>query len=178
LKREIDAGYPVMLILQNPGQLYRDLPGMPHANPDIHAMLAYGYLEDTDGTQFVWYRTSWGDGENHGSLWAPQIWEARMTLRGVITYHPAPKFTSITRTADGVLLKWDGPASVLTDNASGTTWAANWYLLERADSLGGEFVPTGPATAAQEIKIAPGSGNAAFYRLRVLTPGEAGQPQG
>ena len=51
LKAEINAGYPVMLILQKYNEFSRPLSGMPRANPMVHAMVAYGYVETDDGMQ-------------------------------------------------------------------------------------------------------------------------------
>ena len=139
LKAEIDAGYPVLLMLQNPDELFRDLPGMPHANPEIHAMLAYGYFTTDDGQQIVRYRTSWASGDNMFSVWGPDIWQAGMTLRGVLGFHPSPKITRTEVVDGGLKVTWDGPGSTVRDITAGTSYPAHWYSLEKTDTLGGEF---------------------------------------
>src|SRR5688572_13981030 len=72
LKAEILRGNPVLLMLQNPGEMFRNLRGMPRANPNIHAMLAHHFVVTDDGRQLVQYRTSWASGEASDS-WAD--WE-------------------------------------------------------------------------------------------------------
>lgn len=184
LKAEIDAGYPVMLILQNPNERSRSLHGifpndplMPRGNPEIHAMVAYSYAM-YEGQPVVIYRTSWGDGDSAGSFWGPDIWRANMTLRGVITFHPVPKITQMSPESDGVKIKWDGPSATLSDVEAGTVYPVHWYAVEKAEDVTGPFSAIGEATTDREMILPRGSSAHAFYRVRVMTPEEAGKPRG
>jgi hypothetical protein len=178
LKAEIDAGYPVLLMLQNPGELFRNLPGMPRGNPEIHAMLAYSYVITDDGQQVVHYRTSWGSGDNYGySVWGAQQWEAGMTLRGVLLFHPMPKITKTELVEGGLRVSWDGPSSTVID--TGTSFPAHWYSLEKADDLNGEFTPVADPVSDHAITISvPDPSRNAFFRVKVMTPEQAGQSRG
>jgi hypothetical protein len=166
LKTEIDAGYPVMLFLQNPGEFSRSLPGMPRANPHVHGMLAYGYYEGDDGINRVRYRTSWGSGDLSFAAWGPEVFEANISLRGVIGYHPLPQIKSVTPDGANLKIKWDGPSSTIDRN--GTLTAAHWYVIEKSDSLDPEnFSAVSDVTTNLEASV-PDPGEAhAFYRVRL-----------
>ena len=113
MKAEIDTGYPVLLFLQDFGEYFRPLAGMPRANPGIHGMLAYGYYISGQRSQYVRYRTSWGSGNNMFHLGSPNAWEATMPVRGVIGYHPLPKIQSVALQSRQSHARWDGPAAQL-----------------------------------------------------------------
>ena len=175
LKAEINAGYPVMLFLQNPGEFSRALPGMDRGNPVVHGMIAYGYVEN-DSVSAVRYRTSWGSGDQSFATWGPQSWEAGLTLRGVIGFHPAPKITSVTHGTEGLRVKWDGPSSLLQNNESGETVALHWYVIERSDSLTTpNFSPVTEPTADREtlIQNCCAGQPQGFYRVKLL-PSQVG----
>jgi hypothetical protein len=170
LKAEINAGYPVLIILQNYNQLSRSLPGMPRANPMIHAMLAFGYVETDSGQVGVRYQTSWGEGPQL-SLWDSGIWQAEMPVRGFITYHPQPKIKLVERSGGQVRMEWDGPSSVLADT-DGTPKQVHQYVVERADSLtNGAFVPVTSPSAELQSSFADSGGQRAFFRVK-LVPAE------
>jgi hypothetical protein len=184
LKAEIDAGYPVLLMLQNPYELFRSLrppqyiPGNPRGNPEIHAMLAYGYVMTDDGQQIVRYRTSWASGDNMFSSWGSDIWQAGMTLRGVITFHPSPKITKTEVVDGGLKLSWDGPNSTLIDSTAGTSYQTHWYSVEKADDLNGEFTAAADPVSDHEITLSIGDdARNAFFRVKVMAPEEAGKPR-
>ena len=133
LKAEIDAGYPVLLYLQNYDELSRSLPGMPRANPEMHGMLAYGYYLADSGAQYVRYKTSWGSsGDNTFSAWAAGAWQAQLSVRGLIGYHPLPKITSISAIGSSLHIEWDGPSSTLSNVITQTTTPLHWYQVEKA----------------------------------------------
>ncbi len=121
LRAEIDAGYPVLLLLQQFDDLSRALGPRNKANPHIHGMLAYGYYLAESGIQYVRYRTSWASGNNLLSAWTADEWQAALPVRGVIGYHPWPKITTIARTNASVTVRWDGPAARLTNLIEHTT---------------------------------------------------------
>jgi hypothetical protein len=173
LKAEINAGYPVVIILQNYNQFSRSLPGMSRANPMIHAMVAYGYAETDEGLQAVRYRTSWGSGDSIFSQWNSDIWQAGMPVRGLITYHPQPKITSVSRGSGQVRVQWDGPSSVLVDNSDGSSRMVHQYVIERADVLtgSGSFVPVTEPATEREASFPDSAGEQAFFRVK-LVPGE------
>jgi hypothetical protein len=174
LKREIDQGYPVMVFLQDPGTLSRNAGGTK-INPPIHGMMLYGYA-DAPSADFreVYYRTSWGYGEySHG--WTGDIWEAALPARGFIGYRPKPKITRVTRAGDNLTFTWHGPSSQLqvSDETGTSTVAAHRYQLYRTSSLATpSWKPIGSPTTNLTATIADTSPGPAFYRLRLLHPGE------
>jgi hypothetical protein len=172
LKREIDQGYPVLVFLQDPNTLSR-MAGGAKVNPPIHGMMLYGYTDAPSiGFREVYYRTSWGYGEySHG--WTGDIWEAALPARGFIGYRPKPKITRITRDGNNLTFTWHGPASSLlvNDGTGDTIVSAHRYQLYRATSLTSPaWKPVGGTTTNFTLTITETS--TAFYRLRVLHPGE------
>ena len=170
LKGEIDAGYPVLLFLQEP-QNSRSIGGMPRANPDLHGMLAYGYGIGESGEQIVRYRTSWGDGGNY-KPWSGTPWEAFLPLRGVIGYHPKPKITKLEPNASSLMISWAGPSARLYDAVSGVTHAVHRYVVETSATLPPtDFYPvTGTNTAQQATVSFCACSPAAFFRVRLVSP--------
>lgn len=175
LKREIDDGYPVMIILQRYEELYRDLPGMMRANPAVHAMLAYGYTV-TDAGDAVRYRTSWGSGDLSMALWTADPWESQLPVRGVLIYHPLPKITEVRRAGGSLVIKWDGPSSTLTNNITGATLPLHWYVVEKTESiLNPKFSAISGPSPDRETTLSACCQGQAFFRVKLLTPEEAGQ---
>jgi hypothetical protein len=168
LKAEINAGYPMMLFLQN-NELSRDLPGAPHVNPGVHGMIAYGYRILDDGTKLVRYRTSWGDGDNRYHPWIHTAFEAGLNLRGVIGFRPKPQIISIAKISDAVVVKWDGPAATLLDGVTGQSIPAHWYILEKATSLTAmDFTAVTNPTSTREALVNPTTSGNAFFRVKLL----------
>jgi hypothetical protein len=174
LKAEINAGYPVMLFLQNFGEFSRPLPGMSRANPMVHGMIAYGYVDLDNGTKMVRYRTSWGSGAQSYGHWRPDLFEGILALRGVIGYRPLPQIKSVTPAANGLDVKWDGPSSTLRDDLSGSETAVHWYVMEKATTLAPDSFTavSEPSTNLNATVAAPTEANA-FYRVRLVDPPSA-----
>lgn len=169
LKAEIDAGYPVMLFLQNPNNYSRSVPGMARANPLVHGMLAYGYWELDDGTRMVWYRTSWASGPESRARWSAAAFEIGLSLRGVVGYHPLPQIKSVTPAANGLEVKWDGPSSTIRDDVSGVATPVHWYVVEKATALAADSFTaiSDPSTNLNATIPAPTDPNT-FYRVRLV----------
>ena len=171
LKVEINAGYPVLLFLQDFASYSRAVGNMSQANPEIHGMLAYGYQEDPAyGVRWVYYRTSWASGGLVHSQWDANVWQAGMPVRGVIGFHPRPKLRSISRAAGLVTLAWDGPSARLYDTVARTTNYVNSYQAEWTPGLNpANWQTVGAAVATNRVATfpAPASGTA-FYRVRLL----------
>jgi hypothetical protein len=169
LKAEIDAGYPVMLILQEPSRKSRSLPNNSRANPEMHAMVAYGYLtSDSTGQNFVRYRTSWASGDTVFSPWNSSKWQANLPLLGVVTFRPKPKIVSSERASGSVRLSWHGPAAVIEDANLGETFPAHWYVVERATAIDGDFVAVSEPTSELAATVSASSSPREFYRVRLL----------
>jgi len=177
LKAEIDAGYPVLLFLQDSNTKSQSLGSMPRANPPLHGMLAYGYLIEDDGTRRVEFRTSWASGDGQFNSWSGGNWLPGaflyLPLRGVILYHPRPQIREILREPGQLRIRWDGPAANLMDEEAGTVTRVHRYVLERSTSLeGSDWQPLGDATPEHEW-VVPASEGAppGFFRVRLQTGG-------
>jgi len=172
LKAEIDAGYPVLVFLQNYYAFFQSLSGMPKANPEIHAMLVYGYMVYEGYGTNVYCRDSWGGGEITKS-WSAVSWVSFITLpvRGVIGFHPRPKMRSFSIEGPAVTIRWDGPSSQLFDELAGTTTPTHYYQLERSPTLDPpDFAPVGSPTTDLSITIPDCCNSSAFYRVQLLPP--------
>lgn len=168
LKREINAGYPVLLALQIP-EMSRSMGDMPRANPRMHAMVAYGYAEVDAGVYQVRYRTSWASGDLSMAQWKEGNWEIGMSLRGVIGFHPLPQITAVTRQPEGLRIRWDGPSSTLLDKETGETRQVHWYVIEKSDSLNPpNFAPVTEASTERETVIANCCEGPGFFRVKLL----------
>jgi len=172
LRTEIDAGYPVLLYLQPFDQKFRSLPGMARANPNIHGMLAFGYYITDSGKRYVRYKTSWGSsGDNTLSEWGPNVWQARLPVRGVMGYHPLPKITNITITGDSFLIEWDGPSSVLSDLTTRASSPLHWYVVEKSSAeTANQFVPVTQPTVERRATIPICCEDAVLFRVKLLPP--------
>ncbi len=175
---EIEAGYPVLVLLQDYDVFYRSVDQMPRANPNLHGMLIYGYYLDDSGTPRVYIRNSWGDSSFdplriwRATTWAPSLGNG-YPVRGVIGFHPKPRITSCRRVGDGVEIEWQGPSARLQDVESGETRSLHWYVVEACEAFEATdkgFRPvTEPATALSAV-IRAEAAAAAFYRVRLVTP--------
>lgn len=175
LKAEINAGYPMMLFLQT-AALNRTLTGSPGWNPEVHGMIAYGYIVLDDGRKIVRYRTSWGSGDNRGHTWTGTYdWEVPdLSLRGVIAFHPKPQITTVTNVTDGISVRWDGPSATLLDSVAGATIPAHWYVVERASTLNPpDFSVVTDPTTSREATLPPNTMTNVFYRVKLLDRSQA-----
>ncbi|MBI4660891.1 MAG: hypothetical protein HY735_18805 [Verrucomicrobia bacterium] len=172
LKAEIDAGYPVMLFLQRYDEFSRPLANMPRANPNVHGMLAYGYLIADDGREFVRYKTSWGgSGDNSIRLWNSSDWEADLPVRGVIGYHPLPRIVAVARSDKGLTIQWHGPSTVLRNLRTGEAKSVHRYVVEQSPVVNFDSVEAvSEPTAILETTIPNCCGNTTFFRVRLLSP--------
>lgn len=173
LKAEIDAGYPVLLFMQDAGPKWRSLPGMEKANPVIHGMLAYGYYIDDEGNNYVRYRTSWASGDNQLSRWIWANWtpegSLNLPLRGVIGYRPLPRITSTERAQGQITLRWHGPAAQLMDSTVGEVIPLHSYVVEKTISLiNPRWTAVTEPTFEQEASFTEEPGETAFYRITLL----------
>jgi len=171
LKSEIDAGYPVLLYLQPTSQLSRSLGGQSRVNPDIHGMLAYGYLIEDDGTRFVRFRTSWGSGDFVFAVWGPEPWTPlgilNFPLRGVVAYHPKPKIRSVSREGANLVLRWDASDANIVDDLTGDIRAAQLHVVEWADSPAASvWTAVSEPLKTRELRVPLPSTDRVFYRVR------------
>ncbi len=173
VKREIDAGYPLLVFLQRYNQFYRSFTGMPRGNPEIHGMMIYRYQEFPDfGLRYVWCRTSWGVGERYYA-WTGDPWEAGLSLRGVIGYRPRPKVMGIQRDGAQVTISWQGPSSRVYDAIAQTTTPVHRYIVEKSSGLNGaSWTAVGAATTDLTSTFAADAEGHAFYRVKLLGPNE------
>ena len=170
LKAEIDAGYPVLLFLQDFREFSRHLDSQPRANPHLHGMLAYGYYVADDGGRYVRYRTSWASGDNRLSAWDARAWEGQYPVRGVIGYHPLPRLRHYLFSEGDLTLEWDGPAAELYDAAQGAKRPVHGYVVEMESALSGEdFTPISPVILGNAYTIT-NCPSPAFFRLRLVEP--------
>ncbi len=177
LKAEIDAGYPVLLFMQAFGDYSRELDGYPRVNPNIHAMLAYGYFITDGGDVFVRYRTSWASGDLEFSRWDAGNWtpdeSLNLPLRGVIGFRPRPKIVGISRASGGLHLRWHGPQSVLRDDGADVEYPTQRFIVEQADRLDASaWTPATEPTTGLSATVPDCCAGARFFRVRVLEPAE------
>lgn len=169
LKAEIDAGYPVLLFLQNFYQKSQALGDMGNVNPPIHAMLAYGYYI-SGGVDYVRYRTSWASGNNKLRAWNAQPWEVDLPVRGVIGFHPLPRIRRFSLDQGNLTLGWDGPASDLRDAVLGTTNRVHGYVLELSTNCAtADFEAVSPMVLTNTFTVT-NCPSPAFLRLRLVRP--------
>ena len=175
LKAEIDAGYPVVLYLQPFGVFSLPFPGFPRGNPNIHAMLAYGYVIGDDGSPYVRYRTSWASGDNQLSPWSDAPWTPDQSLnlpvRGVIGFRPHPKLTSIRPVSGGLQLRWHGPQAVLRDETADQETHVHRYVVEQTPDLTAPaWVAVASPTTDLETTLPDCCVGTRFFRVRLLDP--------
>jgi hypothetical protein len=169
LRSEIDSGYPVLLFLQPYGQLARTIGSAENVNPEIHAMLAYGYYISS-GINYVRYRTSWASGDNCLKAWTAQNWEAGMPVRGVIGFHPLPRIRLCSLAQGDLTLGWDGPASDVYDATLRTTNRVHGYVVEMSATCSpSDFQPVSAVILTNRFTIA-NCPSPAFIRLKLVRP--------
>ena len=173
LKAEIDAGYPVLLFLQPTSEISRTIRGQARVNPDIHGMLAFGYLVEDDGTEYVRFRTSWASGDFVFAAWSAAPWTPlgilNFPLRGVIGYHPRPKIRSVRREGAGLVLTWDAPAATLVDAVAEERRATQQYVVERADSPdSATWIAVSSRLKTRELRLPTPTTDLNFYRIRLV----------
>lgn len=175
LKAEIDAGYPVLLFMQPFGEFSRTVHGQAGVNPEIHGMLAYGYLIQDDGSAFVRYRTSWSSGDREFSPWTADDWTPEqalnLPLRGVIGFHPRPRLEAPRWTGSKLQLRWQGPLATLRDDLADTEAPVHRYRVERAipgsTPLQWEPVTEPAASLTADLPVNPAA-PAALYRVHLI----------
>lgn len=171
LKTEIEKGYPILIFLQDRTQFSRQIGGSPF-NPEIHAVLAYGYIENAEElgiNKGVVIRTSWGSGPHIMQEWGTVWYDINTSLspRGVIGFRPKPQITNFTQSENGVSISWDGPTGKLFDAVSEQRRDLHRYQVERATTLNPpNFVAVGAETTGREVTV-PNTGTA-FYRIRLI----------
>lgn len=171
MKAEIDAGNPVLLFLQPPGEFSRSMPGMPKANPEIHGVMVYGYYEAPEFglPNGILIRTSWGSSGTYFEDFSggPLAILPSYSIRGVIGLRPKPKIKRLHREAGSITIEWDGPSSQVQDVLSSSVTTPQRYQVERTLSLNpAKFLPVGSMTSARTLTI-PDVGQA-FYRVTLL----------
>jgi hypothetical protein len=172
VKREIDAGYPLMVFLQDYNEFSRSFTGMPRGNPEIHGMLIYGYQEFPEfGVKYVRCRTSWGVGDQNPA-WTSHPWVGvSLSVRGVIGYRPKPRVMHIERSGGDVRISWQGPSSQVYDGVAQTTTPVHRYVVEKSTTLSGApWTTVGEITRELSSTFAAGSEQTTFYRVRLLGP--------
>ncbi len=174
VRAEIDAGYPLLVFLQNWNQFSRPEGEMPRANPEIHGMLIYGYYVDDAGTERVRVRTSWATGDYEFREWNSQTWTPSLGIflpvRGVIGFRPAPKIVSARPDGNGGFeLRWHGPQAELFDVVAGESRPAHQYVVERASSLEPDgFTPVSPLLTERAWTVPACCPGTSFFRVRLV----------
>jgi hypothetical protein len=177
MKAEIDAGNPVLLFLQpktndfSANGFFRSLPGMTKANPAIHGVMVFGYIEspESDLPNGILIRTSWAlpgiNYEDFSDRGLAILGDYR--IRGVIGFRPKPKVTRLTRSNGNITIDWDGPSSQVRDGNTGVITTPQRYQVERTTTLSpAKFFPVGSLTSARTLAI-PDIGQA-FYRVSLV----------
>jgi len=171
VQAEIDAGYPLLVQLQAWNTFHRAMGDMPRANPEVHAILIYGYYV-TGNQKFVRVRTSWGSGDNVLLPWTSDSWLVNpLRVRGVLGFHPRPQIVDFQRHGRQITLRWVGPDSVLYDALTGKHRRVHWYVVERALSLEpGAFEEVSAPTTDREWTGEDCCTGVVFYRIKLVPP--------
>ena len=172
LTAEIDAGFPVLLYLQDSAKLKRQIGSMKNANPSIHAFMVYGYRTEANGDKRIRVRTSWGSGDNMFYPWnSSSLVGGDLPIRGVIVVRPSPRIHDVERTGSNVSVTWSGPSANLNINQS--SQPAHWYVVEKSrDLVGFEEMSEPTAGTTASFNDAEESAGSVFYRVRTLLPAE------
>lgn len=175
LRREIDAGRPVLLHLQETNYS-RD-----GYNPDIHAVLAVGYEITAGGARNVRVRFGWTANVNTFDI---KSWSNTVYLSGDPPASPPlyPRgaiglnFKSVVTNAtigDGVgTFQWLGPSGVVSNSVAKISWNAIWHVVEAAPAPDARYVPVSTAAPGRRVDFAlPTNGpSMKVFRLRRLEP--------
>ncbi len=173
VKAEIQAGYPLLAHMQSRNTPNREIGDMPRANPNLHAVMIYGYHVDAAGRQFARIRTSWASGDFKFEQWRDAKWlgDHMMPVRGVIGFHPLPQIIDSERTEDTITLRWVGPDAVIVDQITGARRKLHWYVVEKSTTLNAEtFEPISAPTTAREWTGPECCATDVFYRIRLISP--------
>jgi hypothetical protein len=170
IKREINAGYPLLVFLQPTNQYSRSLAGMPRGNPEIHGMMIYGYADYPEfGIRSMYMRTSWGSGDGQIYRWDSGFWIGDLSVRGVIGFHPKPRVRKVSRDTTSVSLQWDGPSSLLYDAEAQTTTPVHHYQIQRSPNMRpGTWSNVGTPTTDLNATVEDTGTTMAFYRVQLL----------
>lgn len=168
VRAEIDAGYPLIVHMQGRNSYRRVMGDMLRANPEIHAMLIYGYYV-VNGKEYARLRTSWGSGDTVLHEWQDISWVGQsLPVRGVLSFRPRPQIVASERSGDQLTLRWVGPDAEVYDATAGETRKAHWYVVERASVLAPDRFSevSAPTTAREWVgnDCCPGD---VFYRIKL-----------
>lgn len=175
LRREIDAGRPVLLHLQELAYARDDY------NPDVHAVLAVGYEITAAGARNVRVRFGWTANVNVFDIkaWSNTVYlygdppsSPPLYPRGAIGLHFKSVVTNIL-IDDGVgAFEWHGPSGVVSDSVAKISWTAIWHVVEAAPSPDARFSPVSTAAPGRRVEFnLPTNGPPTqVYRLRRLEP--------
>ena len=166
--REIDAGYPLIIMLQD--HVYARPSGY---NPDVHALIVCGYRVTDAGVQQVRVRTGWDSDTNSYDLkrWANEKWYSWFGSwpRGVIGFRPRPKVSSLICSGGTFTISWAGPQARLYDVVADTVSTLHWYVVEGSSSLtGAPFEVISPAVSGLTLTLTNPADTVLFLRVRHL----------
>lgn len=172
VRREIDAGRPILLHLQE--QAYADSSGY---NPDIHAFLIVGYEITAGGVRRVRVRTGWSANPNDFQIWtwtnqAFVPWGTYLYPRGVIGLRMNSAITLGSISNNMVTIEWLGPTGTVTNSVAGTAWPSTWHVVEAAPYPGAPFTPVSTAAPGRRVdfQISDQEPASQIFRLRRLEP--------
>lgn len=179
VRREIDAGRPILLHLQE--QAYVASDGY---NPDIHAFVIVGYEITSSGTQRVRVRTGWSANLNDFQTWtwtnqAFVPWGTSLYPRGVIGIRPKSVVTNVVVDGNTVSIEWLGPSGVVSNSSTGISWPSTWHVVEAAPAPDQRYVPVSTSSPGRRIDFWVPTHNAdhMVWRLRRLEPTYVRDPE-
>jgi hypothetical protein len=172
LRREIDAGRPLLLFLQR----HEYARGNGY-NPDIHAFYAIGYEITASGVKRVRVRDGWTDNVNSYRVitWGPSYFYSpvQLYLRGVIGMNLKSEVTHVEINGSASFMEWLGPTGLVTDTVAGTQWNPHWHIVEASDQLGTNhaYIPVSTASPSHRVDFDYEPDQPlTVYRLRRLEP--------
>ncbi len=176
LRREIDAGRPFILHLQQLAYVAGD-----GYNPDIHAVMAVGYEITAAGARNVRVRFGWSANVNDFTVkaWSNIVYlngdppaSPPLYPRGAIGLNFKTVVTNALLSDTGGSFEWLGPSGVVSDSVAKISWNAVWHVVEAAPAPDERYVPISTAAPGRRVDFTLPTNDTPMqvYRLRRLEP--------
>ncbi len=157
-KREIDAGFPVLMMLQD-NKFSRPSDGAN--NEEMHGVVGFGYWEIA-GQKFVRNYNS-VESDTKFTPWDDFSASGFWPLRGVITFRPKPKVVGAVGQSNQTVLTWHAPRGTI--NIDGSSTEVHGYIVQAAPQAGGAYTNISGVLQTNRFSVPSPSEDARFYRV-------------